>query len=395
MERRKILVVDADSGAARHLCSCLEEAGYATLAARDGATAWQALRRERPDLVMLESSLPDRDGLEVLRAIRAVPEWARLPVVMLSARAAEADRLRGLDAGADDFIAQPFNRRELLARVGAVLRRYDRRYAGAAPPESSKEHRETGMGLEQHSQTEDLIQIEQVTKVYQMGDVQVHALRGVSLTVKKGEYLAVMGASGSGKSTLMNIIGLLDRPTDGSYRIAGTEASRLGRGQLADLRNREIGFVFQQFNLLPRISARRQVELPLFYAGMPGRQGREMAEQALVLVGLSDRAGHRPEELSGGQQQRVAIARALVNRPSILLADEPTGALDTQTGAEVLDLIDELHAQGLTVIVVTHDPQVARRAGRVVTLSDGRVVSDEKNGKKLVKWVMGVPDENR
>jgi putative ABC transport system ATP-binding protein len=239
-----------------------------------------------------------------------------------------------------------------------------------------------------------LIQIEDVTKVYQMGEVQVHALRGVSLEVHGGEYVAIMGASGSGKSTLMNMIGLLDRPTGGSYRIRSTEASQLGRGQLADLRNREIGFVFQQFNLLPRVSARRQVELPLFYAGTLRRQGQQMAKEALALVGLAERADHRPDELSGGEQQRVAIARALVNHPSLLLADEPTGALDSKTGAEVMDLFDELHAQGLTVITVTHDPRVAQRAERVITLSDGVIVSDEENGKKLARWVMGVDHEN-
>ncbi len=250
------------------------------------------------------------------------------------------------------------------------------------------------MTLDIHSKNGALIQIEGMTKVYQMGDVQVHALRGVSLVVQRGEYVAIMGASGSGKSTLMNMIGLLDRPTGGSYRIQGTEANRLSRGKLADLRNREIGFVFQQFNLLPRISALRQVELPLFYAGISGRKGREMAQEALALVGLADRADHRPEELSGGEQQRVAIARALVNKPSILLADEPTGALDTKTGAGVLDLIEQLHAQGLTVIMVTHDPRVAQRAGRVVTLSDGVVVSDEENGKKLVRWIMETQHES-
>jgi putative ABC transport system ATP-binding protein len=250
------------------------------------------------------------------------------------------------------------------------------------------------MTLDIHSKNGALIQIEGMTKVYQMGDVQVHALRGVSLVVHRGEYVAIMGASGSGKSTLMNMIGLLDRPTDGSYRIQGTEAGKLSRSRLADLRNREIGFVFQQFNLLPRVSARRQVELPLFYAGISGRKGREMAQEALTRVGLADRADHRPEELSGGEQQRVAIARALVNKPSILLADEPTGALDTKTGAEVLDLIEQLHTQGLTVIMVTHDPRVAQRAGRVVTLSDGVVVSDEENGKKLTGWVMEMHHES-
>jgi putative ABC transport system ATP-binding protein len=250
------------------------------------------------------------------------------------------------------------------------------------------------MSLNNHGKNGTLIQIEDMTKVYQMGEVQVHALRGLSLGVQQGEYLAIMGSSGSGKSTLMNMIGLLDRPTGGSYRIQGTEASQLSRGKLADLRNREIGFVLQQFNLLPRVSARRQVELPLFYAGTSRRVGQQMAQEALELVGLADRTDHRPEELSGGQQQRVAIARALVNRPSILLADEPTGALDSKTGAEVMDLFDELHAQGLTVITVTHDPQVAQRAERVVTLSDGLIVSDEDNGRKLARWVMEADHEN-
>jgi putative ABC transport system ATP-binding protein len=249
------------------------------------------------------------------------------------------------------------------------------------------------MTLDDHSRSGTLIQIEDMTKVYQMGEVQVHALRGLSLAVQKGEYLAIMGASGSGKSTLMNMIGLLDRPTSGSYEIQGTEASKLGRGKLADLRNHEIGFVFQQFNLLPRVSARRQVQLPLFYAGVSGRRSQEMANEALASVGLADRASHRPEELSGGQQQRVAIARALVNKPSILLADEPTGALDSKTGAEVMDLFDKLHAQGLTVITVTHDPQVAHRAERVITLSDGVIISDEENGRKLETWVMEADHE--
>ena len=227
-----------------------------------------------------------------------------------------------------------------------------------------------------------LIHIEEMTKTYQMGEVQVHALRGVDLEVRKGEYVAIMGASGSGKSTLMNMIGLLDRPTDGTYTIRGTESSTLGKNQLADLRNREIGFVFQRFNLLPRISARRQVELPLFYAGVPTRKSRVMATEALERVGLGDRTHHKPDELSGGQQQRVAIARALVNNPAILLADEPTGALDSKTSDEVLDLFGELHEQGLTLVVVTHDPLVGDRAERLVTLSDGKIVSDElRNGK--------------
>lgn len=245
-----------------------------------------------------------------------------------------------------------------------------------------------------NAQHSPLIQIEEMTKVYQMGDIQVHALRGVSLEVKAGEYVAVMGTSGSGKSTLMNMIGLLDRPTSGSYKIRGTEASKMSKSRLADLRNREIGFVFQQFNLLPRVNARRQVELPLFYAGVSGRKSRELAMKALERVGLGDRANHRPDELSGGQQQRVAIARALVNQPGLLLADEPTGALDSQTSTEVMDLFVELHAQGLTLITVTHDPLVAQRAERVVTLSDGKVISDKANGSKLVVPVLEVEREN-
>jgi len=233
-----------------------------------------------------------------------------------------------------------------------------------------------------------LIQIENMTKVYQMGDIEVRALRGVSLAVQPGEYVAIMGSSGSGKSTLMNMIGLLDRPTAGSYKIRGTEAGDLSQNQLANLRNREIGFVFQQFNLLPRINARRQVELPLFYAGTPAKQSRQMAQAALEKVGLAERAHHRPDELSGGQQQRVAIARALVNQPGLLLADEPTGALDTKTGAEVMALFDDLHAQGLTIIMVTHDPKVAGRAGRVINLSDGQIVSDQTNPKKVGEAVV-------
>ena len=223
-----------------------------------------------------------------------------------------------------------------------------------------------------------LIQIEDMTKTYQMGDMQVHALRGVSFDVRAGEYVAIMGASGSGKSTLMNMIGLLDRPTSGSYKIRGVESSTLSKNELADMRNREIGFVFQRFNLLARITARRQVELPLFYGGVSARKGRQMATEALERVGLGDRIMHKPDELSGGQQQRVAIARALVNNPALLLADEPTGALDSKTSDEVLDLFGELHRQGITLVVVTHDPLVGERAERLVTLMDGRIISDER-----------------
>ena len=223
---------------------------------------------------------------------------------------------------------------------------------------------------------EPIIEIENVTKVYQMGEMEVSALRGVSLTMQAGEYVAIVGASGSGKSTLMNVIGLLDRPSSGTYRIRGTEVSQLSKNHLADLRNREIGFVFQRFNLLARTPAYSQVELPLFYAGVTNGEARKRALEALGRVGLDERADHRPDELSGGQQQRVAIARALVNRPHLLLADEPTGALDSKTGQEVLALFDELNAQGITLVVVTHDRDVANRAQRIVTLSDGLIVED-------------------
>lgn len=226
------------------------------------------------------------------------------------------------------------------------------------------------------TKSEPIIEIDNVTKVYQMGEMEVRALRGVSLRVTAGEYVAIVGASGSGKSTLMNVIGLLDRPTSGTYHIRGTEVSQLSKNLLADLRNKEIGFVFQRFNLLARTTAHRQVELPLFYAGVSNGEARKRALEALNRVGLGDRANHRPDELSGGQQQRVAIARALVNRPHLLLADEPTGALDSKTGVEVLELFDELNRQGITLIVVTHDWTVANRARRIVTISDGLIVDD-------------------
>ncbi|MEZ4614529.1 MAG: ABC transporter ATP-binding protein [Caldilineaceae bacterium] len=222
-----------------------------------------------------------------------------------------------------------------------------------------------------------VIAIETMTKSYKMGENEVHALRGVSLTIRSGEYVAIIGASGSGKSTLMNMIGLLDRPSTGAYYLRGIEVSRMDKQKLATLRNREIGFVFQRFHLLPRTPAQRQVELPLFYAGVSSTEAAQRAKEALTHVGLGDRTDHRPDELSGGQQQRVAIARALVTRPSLLLADEPTGALDSKTGDDVLRLFDELHQQGMTLIVVTHDMDVAKRAGRIVTLSDGKIVKDE------------------
>ena len=223
-----------------------------------------------------------------------------------------------------------------------------------------------------------VIEIENMDKAYKMGETEVHALRDVSLTIQEGEYVAIIGASGSGKSTLMNMIGLLDRPTSGSYRIRGRETSTLGESAMADLRNDEIGFVFQRFNLLARTSARRQVELPLFYAGVTNGEASRRAMEALAQVDLAERADHKPDELSGSQQQRVAIARALVNNPSILLPDEPTGALDSKTGADVMALFLRLHEQGMTLILVTHDTNIARQAKRVVTLKDGRVISDER-----------------
>ncbi len=233
-----------------------------------------------------------------------------------------------------------------------------------------------------NTQNSLLIELDDVTKVYQMGDVEVSALCGISFSMHEGEYVAITGASGSGKSTLMNILGLLDRPTSGSYLIHGAEAGTLSKRRAADLRNREIGFVFQRFNLLPRIPARRQVELPLFYAGVSPRESQQRAMQALERVGLGDRAAHHPDELSGGEQQRVAIARALVNRPSLLLADEPTGQLDTKTGADLLALFGQLHQEGLSLIVVTHDPKVSEQAERIISLSDGQIVDDRPtNGR--------------
>jgi putative ABC transport system ATP-binding protein len=235
-----------------------------------------------------------------------------------------------------------------------------------------------------------VIAIQNLTKVYKMGETEVHALRGVSLTIEEGEYVAIIGTSGSGKSTLMNMIGLLDKPTNGQYAIRGMETSQLSQDRMADMRNQEIGFVFQRFNLLARTNARRQVELPLFYAGIAAGKASKMAVEALERVGLGDRTHHRPDELSGGQQQRVAIARALVNRPSILLADEPTGALDTKTGEEVMALFEELHQQGMTLIVVTHDNDIAAQAQRIVTLRDGQIISDVRNETYGEKQTNGV-----
>lgn len=211
---------------------------------------------------------------------------------------------------------------------------------------------------------------------YDMGGEVVHALRGVDLVIRKNEFVAIMGPSGSGKSTLMNLIGCLDSPTQGEYWLNGHRVSELGDDELARIRNKEIGFVFQTFNLLPRATALHNVELPLVYAGLGGRERRELAAEALTHVGLGDRMQHRPNELSGGQRQRVAIARALVNRPSILLADEPTGNLDSATSEEILGLFDGLHREGQTIVLVTHESDIAAHARRQVHLKDGRVESD-------------------
>ena len=222
-----------------------------------------------------------------------------------------------------------------------------------------------------------VIKTEALTKVYEMGAEQVHALRGVDLEIRKGEYVAIMGPSGSGKSTLMNLIGCLDTPASGKYWLAGRLVSELDDDELAYIRNKEIGFVFQTFNLLPRATALHNVELPLIYNGTPAEARIERAKKALELVDLTDRMMHKPNELSGGQRQRVAIARALVNSPSILLADEPTGNLDSQTGEEIMGVFERLHQQGNTIILVTHEHDIAKHAHRAIFIKDGKIFSDQ------------------
>ena len=222
-----------------------------------------------------------------------------------------------------------------------------------------------------------VVETRDLEKIYRMGDVEVRALRGVSLSIAAGEFVAVMGASGSGKSTFMNLVGCLDRPTRGSYLLNGQDVGGLSRDQRARVRGRQIGFVFQGFNLLPRTSSIENVELPMLYQGAAARERRQRAVEALERVGLGDRLDHTPSQLSGGQQQRVAIARALVNRPTLLLADEPTGNLDSRTSIEVMGIFQELNEQGLTVLIVTHESDISEHARRVVTFKDGQVLSDQ------------------
>ncbi len=226
-----------------------------------------------------------------------------------------------------------------------------------------------------------LIEVENLTKVYTMGSVEVHALRGMSFSIEKQEFVSIMGPSGSGKSTLMDILGCLAKPTDGIYRLEGDEIGNMSDNQLAVIRNKKIGFVFQSFNLLPRTTALHNVELPLIYAGVGRRDRHRRAQAALDAVGLSDRIHHKSNELSGGQIQRVAIARALVNEPSMMFADEPTGNLDTKSGAEIMDIFDRLNAEGNTIIMVTHERYIAEHANRIIHLRDGIIEQDERVGR--------------
>jgi len=226
-----------------------------------------------------------------------------------------------------------------------------------------------------------LIRLQNISRLYQMGSETIHALRDVSLEIERGEYVAIMGPSGSGKSTLMNLLGCLDTPSSGTYELNGTNVSEMDDNELAEIRNREIGFVFQTFNLLPRSNALRNVELPLIYSGMGGVERKRVALETLASVGLADRVHHKPNEMSGGQRQRVAVARALVNSPSIILADEPTGNLDSKTGEEIMALFEVLSRKGNTIFVVTHEEDIARHARRILRIRDGLIASDEPSSK--------------
>ena len=229
----------------------------------------------------------------------------------------------------------------------------------------------------------DLISLKNIKRHYDVGGEVVRALDGVDLVIKENEYISIMGPSGSGKSTLMNMIGCLDTPTDGNYEFGGELVHKMDDDQLASIRNRKIGFVFQTFNLLPKATALRNVEVPLIYSNIPKEERLETANNALVSVGLGDRVDHKPNELSGGQRQRVAIARALVNNPSIILADEPTGNLDSKSGIEIMRILDQLHSKGNTIILVTHEQDIAKHANRIITIFDGRVKEDIMNSKKV------------
>ncbi len=224
-----------------------------------------------------------------------------------------------------------------------------------------------------------MIRLENITKVYKMGENEVHALAGVSLHIRPKEFVAIIGPSGSGKSTLMNMIGCLDVPTSGTYWIDGVEGSKMKDNDLADLRNKKLGFIFQQYNLLAKLTAFENVELPLIYKGLPAQERKELAEKALERVGLKDKMGHCPTELSGGQQQRVSIARALAGKPALILADEPTGALDSKSGVEIMQMLHELHKEGNTIVVITHDLNIAKQAQRIITIRDGLIVDDIDN----------------
>ncbi len=237
------------------------------------------------------------------------------------------------------------------------------------------------MGVRDPLTRPDVIRLNEVSKVYPMAGEQIYALRGVSITIAEGEYVAIVGPSGSGKSTMMNVIGCLDVPSTGSYWLGGDDVSHMSENQLADIRNRKIGFVFQTFHLLPRLTAYENVELPLIYQGLRGRERKERVLRRIDEVQLRPRMGHRPAELSGGQRQRVAIARALVTEPAIVLADEPTGNLDQATGREILSVIDRIHEAGQTIVLVTHDPGIAERAARIIELSDGRVKADRAGSR--------------